>query len=304
MSWIGPAIAGVGSLIGGLFGKSSADKANKMSHQLAQQQMHIQQEAMHHGIRWRAEDAKRAGIHPVYALGAGAPTYSPVSTNFSAPSGDAFARAGQNFGRAIDAGLNAPQRQKMREYHAQVMQKKLTNMDLQNEMLKSQIQRMNQAGQAIARPSFSGSRGAAGKLPAGQGALVIDQPLKRTASKDGVIEPGRVVSGGFLKTKTGYTPVKSKDAAERLEDDFVGNLVHAARRYVGPVFGIGKKPFKAPAGKEWIWHPIQMEYRLINKGQRPWWAKSYSPNIRTQHRKAFRKSRDPNRMYGPRGRLP
>lgn len=65
------AISTIGSLTGGLLGDKSASKA-------ANKDYRRQKEFAQNSVRWKVEDAKRAGLHPLFALGGG--------TNFS-PSG-------------------------------------------------------------------------------------------------------------------------------------------------------------------------------------------------------------------------
>ncbi len=80
---IAAGIAAGGALAGGALSQSSADKA-------AAQDAAAQREFAQHGVRWRVADAKAAGLHPLYSLGANVPTFSPV------------ARAGQSaFGRGV-----------------------------------------------------------------------------------------------------------------------------------------------------------------------------------------------------------
>lgn len=65
------------------------------------------------GIQWRVEDAKRAGVHPLFALGAS--LGSPVGT--SSPSvGDAVHDA---VGQGIQRGFGAPERQRQRQMQAE-----------------------------------------------------------------------------------------------------------------------------------------------------------------------------------------
>lgn len=90
---LGSIISAGSSLLGGLFGKSAQEKANK-------QALKFQKNF----IQYRVEDAKKAGIHPLAALGASA-NYSPVST---AGFGDSIAQAGA----AIGDGLNRSQDKK------------------------------------------------------------------------------------------------------------------------------------------------------------------------------------------------
>lgn len=83
------------SLLGGLMGKKNADKANDMQREFAQQ-----------GIRWKVEDAKAAGIHPLYALGASTSMPSPISA------GDyGISAAGQDISRAVMATRTQKERE-------------------------------------------------------------------------------------------------------------------------------------------------------------------------------------------------
>lgn len=66
-AWLPAAIGAAASVLGG-------DQSRKLAHE----QMDAQREFAQMGIRWKVADAKAAGIHPVYALGAQGATYSPV----------------------------------------------------------------------------------------------------------------------------------------------------------------------------------------------------------------------------------
>lgn len=57
---------------GDIFG---AGESRKQAHE----QMDMQREFAQQGISWKVADAKRAGIHPLYALGASTHSYSPVT---------------------------------------------------------------------------------------------------------------------------------------------------------------------------------------------------------------------------------
>lgn len=85
---LGSIISGVGSVLGGLFGSSAAKKDREMQLYLAT-----------HGVRLRAEDARAAGIHPLAALGASMPSYTPVGDGGL---GAGLADAAAAFGSAAD----------------------------------------------------------------------------------------------------------------------------------------------------------------------------------------------------------
>lgn len=93
----GALIGAGGNLLGGLMGSSDAAKNRAMQKEFAK-----------NGIRWRVEDAKAAGLHPLYALGANLPSYSPVQSEAPAQ----LAEMGQNIGRAVQATQTAKERER------------------------------------------------------------------------------------------------------------------------------------------------------------------------------------------------
>lgn len=130
--WIGPAISAGASLIGGLLGGSGSSVGD--SYELAKKIGKKQ-------IQWRVKDAKKAGIHPMYAVGAPA---------MSAPSfggggyglGDSVAAAGQDIGRAVES-ISKPDE---RAYTSELRRLQLQRGELENTLLASKIARLNQAG--------------------------------------------------------------------------------------------------------------------------------------------------------------
>lgn len=77
---------------------------------LAKQNMALEKEFAQNGIRWKVEDAKAAGLHPLIGAGATTTTYSPTgSVGVGIPetgqqsSGIALSELGQNLSRAFDA---------------------------------------------------------------------------------------------------------------------------------------------------------------------------------------------------------
>ena len=67
---LGELIAGVGSLIGGLMGRDAQRDANEAQERMAAQNIALQREFAQQGIQWKVVDARKAGISPLYALGA------------------------------------------------------------------------------------------------------------------------------------------------------------------------------------------------------------------------------------------
>lgn len=159
---IAPSLISAGaSIFGGLMGQNNASsqfwqnvkmqnramrkqsKWNKVSLQFAKSM------ANRNTIKWRVKDALRSGVHPLYALGANlGSTSSPVfqtgaggSVGYSGDGGFAsgIAQAGQHLGRAVDAMATHEQKAEAR----MMSLLNVENAGLQNELLRSQIRRMN-----------------------------------------------------------------------------------------------------------------------------------------------------------------
>jgi len=112
-------IPAAASLVGGLFDKKSAESQ-------ADQNTALQREFAQSGVQWKVEDAKKAGVHPLYALGAQTHSFSPnaVFTN----AGSTMAEMGQNLTRA---------------YKASQPQDENNISKLQEELVRAQIAKTN-----------------------------------------------------------------------------------------------------------------------------------------------------------------
>ena len=137
---LGALIPAAASLIGGFMGQKSQEKQ-------AAQNIALQKEFAQSGIQWKVEDAKKAGIHPLYALGANTTSFAPVS--IGSPLAEGINQAGQHIGRAVNATATPTQRS--------VAYMQLERMGLENELIRAQIAseraRTNQAGMPPAVPS-------------------------------------------------------------------------------------------------------------------------------------------------------
>jgi len=123
-----PAIIGAGaSLLGGLLSNKANEKANAQAQENALRQEALQKEFAQSGIQWKVGDAKAAGIHPLYALGANTVSYSPSTVGATPNNFDFLGDVGQNVGRAIQATQSNP---------ARIQALQLTAAQLQNEGLK------------------------------------------------------------------------------------------------------------------------------------------------------------------------
>lgn len=139
---IGNLISAGASLIGGMMNRDAAKDASRQAAEQARRNEEMQIAFAQKGIRWKVDDAKAAGIHPVYALGAPTTSFSPVSLSSTADTsmGSAIASAGQDIGRAVNATRTAGERSDV--YTDTVKKLSLQKMGLENDLLASQIAKL------------------------------------------------------------------------------------------------------------------------------------------------------------------
>lgn len=242
-----------GNVAGGIMAERAKDKDIKLQKEFAQS-----------GIQWKVEDAKKAGIHPLAALGAQTTSYAPVSVGGGLPS--ALAAGGQDISRAINA--TRPESARLDAYTKTIQDLNLQRMGLENQLLSSQIAKINQAGTPPAMPT-AGDR----FLIDGQGnsPLIKSVPLERVGPAPGQMstEPGAIVDSGFARTAGGgWAPVFSKDFQERTEEDTYASLAWQMRNRLAPA--LNPKYYNPPqvpleGNQMWYFNPISGEYR-IKKG--------------------------------------
>lgn len=186
----------------------------------------LQREFASHGIRWRMEDAAAAGIHPVFAMGAGGAAFAPPQAvgggnqisaspvpggssgggspgvpSFSNPM-SGFQGLGQDLSRAVAATMTARERQsdQINFMELQRHQWAKESHDMNMALMASRLALVNQQ---TGRGGFPGSE--KGGSMSGTG-LIEKEPLKVAVGKDpnspsvGPGQPGtewRVVGGGL-----------------------------------------------------------------------------------------------------------
>lgn len=140
---IGNILSAGASLLGGFLNRGQADKTNEMQAQQAALNRQMQLDFAQNGIQWKVADAKAAGVHPLYALGASTHSYSPVSVGGVTDTslGSAVAAAGQDLSRAAFAGTPAKGRTDVATSAMQSLT--IENASLQNDLLRSQIAKLN-----------------------------------------------------------------------------------------------------------------------------------------------------------------
>lgn len=270
---LGSLIGGGLSLLGGLFGKSAQEEANATNAAMAAENIKLQKQFAQKGIQWKVADAQKAGIHPLYALGASTTSFSPVSVGAVPENAlaSSLSGMGQNLVRAGMANLAPSERVAAIGSAQQSVANELSieNQTLQNQLLKFRVQQM-QAGQI----GPGGPEEEKNLLIPGQGNTAGINPEAMKVAPAGSApsgEAGSITDMGWARTKTGWAPVPSKDVKERIEDNLPQELMHFYRNNILPSLGqnMVNPPFPAPTGQIWWFNTLRQEYQLLPLNQRP-----------------------------------
>jgi len=254
MAWqaaaVGAGISAIGSLLGAKITGDSNERAAKKN--IAMQKQFAQQ-----GIRWKVEDAKKAGIHPLAALGANTISYKPthVGQNY----GDlGMGRIGQDISRSINSQKTKEERDhaiQMRWLDEQKSRKELGIMGLEEARLQRDL---------LNSPSMPAA-GSAGIIPGQTGVNQI--PAEQVLSGSlGVEKSVRPFHKMVIDQKGRISFTVGKAMEEALENDFpswikyIGNSVHDNIRHTfrswmdtivaNPSYRAEKRRFKSFISRE------------------------------------------------------
>lgn len=194
-------VSGGASIAGGFLNSRANEKATEQNiawqRENAIRQEELQREFAQNSLQWKAADALKAGIHPLYAMGASGYSYSPQSVgNVATPDtsmGSALASAGQDISRAMQATQSQTSRDAAFLKTSQDLQ--LTRMGLENELLGTQIAKQR-AQMGPAMPSLN------------QKALIDGQPATLTTSPMGAaVTPDKIEQKADVVPETARLPL-------------------------------------------------------------------------------------------------
>lgn len=269
------ALIGAGSsLIGGYMQQRAARRAQDISREQAAANMQLQREFAQHGIRWKVDDAKGAGIHPLYALGAQTHSFAPVGINV--PTGGGLGRglaaAGQDISRAMQAKTTARERQ---EY----------NM-LQNELLKAQIANVNADTSVKLRgpqvpPPLPDALGVVDPLnPPEAGALIIPDEAASSRAKEPDISAAGVAGSQIVRLgedSYAYRPGPDVQMDEITSPGSIGWYAQQQLNTRPMPFDILQKNHPGAIG--WNYNPMTRTFKPHYEGDRwPLWTKIFYMN--------------------------
>lgn len=272
-----PLLGAAASIGGMLLNKSQADDNRQAQQENQLRQEALQREFAQNGISWKVEDAKRAGIHPLYAIGAQTTAYSPQSVGSTSTDFSALGEAGQNIGRAIDSTRTTPDKQ------AAVLQTALATTQLDGLKLDNDIKRakLNSAlaVNRSASPGMPAPRDLLSHYDGSGDAIKVSQPNIKVETKRDVTDPrnpayipGSGPSVNVVKNSTGgYSVTMPPELAEAYESDGSGSLDWQIRNRVMPFFSNAvEKPIipHDPNTEEVIFSPWTNDYRVVTRREK------------------------------------
>lgn len=279
LSFAGGAIgAGLNYLSGRRAAKRERDRYNE--------QVALQKEFAQNSIRWRVQDAKAAGLHPLAALGVSASQYHPVSTSpvggqdFSWL-GDSLGSMGQNIDRAREAGMTKAARAKAEQISDQQIALGLRHQELQNQVLEMEIASKKARLAQMTGPAMPSPYAVArdGTVIKGQG----DSFSKASISAPMKVEPAEITANepGFPSQEAGsspeysftrlpgggYAPKRQVGGQDPYEEDWLGGFAWNVRNRILPMFYVTDAPTAPPRS----WLPDGYDEWLWNTGNQAWY---------------------------------
>lgn len=217
MGFLDGGLSGIAAGVGGALSGVSNFFGNQSALAFSKEQFEYQKELAKNQLQWRVEDAKKAGLHPMAALGLGASSFSPVGVSQSPYDFSWVGQMGQSADYAAAKGKDRQEQQK-----ALMLSKE--NARLQNENLQLQnqgIAQENEFNQWLMNAAMSGGIQQALKSPAN--ASVNGQNHALIPGQDDAYIDKPIVRDGWLLDERGrkIAIIPSEDLANRTEDKLV-----------------------------------------------------------------------------------
>lgn len=295
MSFLGGLISAGTGLLGGILGNKSAEKSTNRNiaaqKEVAQMNIDMQKEFAQHGVRWKAEDARAAGIDPLAAVGSPT-TYFPTSyTPIKSDKDYSYlGKMGQDVSRAISSQQTKAQRElqslQLERAHLENDYALIRNMKASKDLANADTQQ----GPAFPQDGYGETDG----IINNSSNRVIHTPDQRTRSRKnnpGITAAIQPFVTQWIDDKGRVRQTISERSAESVESDLVGWAENNAIRFQDKLrsfLGPTEKPkIKPPKGHVWAykrtwhggyWHAVKRG----KNGSLRWQGKSYK-NGRTIH---------------------
>lgn len=181
-----------GTLLGGAQDRSATAQANQLNYE-------AQKEFAQNAIRWKADDARAAGISPLVAMGA--PSTQFGASYVSKP--NSWAQAGQDLSRAVTAKTSSAERLNERMLLTQI-----EGQEIENAIKRSQLVKMSAPHVPPALPS---------PAPIGMGGNSFDG--------------NTIPETSLVRTRDGVREIPSAEYAQIMENYWLEPFVYTARRW-------------------------------------------------------------------------
>lgn len=233
----------VGGATAGFLSQGENAHARNQADQEMAANIRMQKEFAKNGIRWRVEDAKAAGLHPLAALGASSMGYSPV-TSISEPDhsrSDMVRDLGQNISRATMVSATPEEK----TYRALQVE----SLAIDNALKKKELEGLTQPGTPSISSFGSGIIPGQGNSPFSTGVPHRDRPSQEAGYKpDVAYSQGDELAYPYIPT----------NLSESYESDPIGALLWRIRNTLLPnVSPKSPRPpvSDLPPGKDhWQWN--------------------------------------------------
>ena len=257
----GAAIGGpVGSMFGGMFGGAIEQEHKERQQWERYKLMHgiqhdAQKEFAKKGLQWRVEDAKKAGIHPLAAIGAATHSANPamIGTGDLSAHSSSLESMGQNLSRVM-------MKQKSKA-ESELLEIGLDNARVENKMKHLELKEAMKVANDTNNKSEAKTE------------QVFNSPdIRKTKSEvvssigGGTIQAGQNPAYRFHKVgKNKYTMTLSESMKQAVEDS-----PQEWQQQMNLLLNFkGKAPFKAPKGKVWDYNYVTgtVELKSERKGK-------------------------------------
>ncbi len=271
MVW--PAIIGGAAILGGALLGSRDNRENRLMQQTQNDQnIQLQREFAQQGVRWKVEDAKKAGLHPLAALGAQTQSFQSQHIGGSQ---SPFPAAGQNISRAVRAAQTKEEKA-LAIIQIDMARAQLKNMKLQNVGMANSIGQLN-------TPSIPSKEGPVTGQDIGYEYINPQIPYSQTTGLEAGTGPGM---GRSTMSSGKVIEHVSQRTQEAFENDLyaktqylldrIGGHTMALKHYMLPstkAAGLhrgklrGIRPKSNVKGSEYRYHPIKNLWVLKKIGK-------------------------------------
>lgn len=262
---IAPIVAG--PLIGGILDQEEGAHNRNQQDQINARNYEMQKEFAQNSLRWKMEDAKAAGIHPLAAMGAqgysASPSYVASEPNYSM--GNMAREMGQNISRAVASTMTPEERIIARE--------RVRGAALENDLLALQVKKAQmELNPNPPFPTYGNWNKLSMNYAGGDDIFGKSDPLQAS------VEMPPVSDVTFRVTPTGLKVDPSRQFAQAGQNSMLTNLGWDLEHRVAPM--ISAEPPSVPPDRRRYPLPKGYDYYRWNR-----WAGEWQPAKSSENKK-------------------